>query len=307
MTSYFIPDAFRQTMREGYGASGERWIDQLPGLLAEMEQRWNMRIGPPFDLSYNYVAPVTLADGSEAVLKAGHPNPELTSEMVALQEYAGRGIAALLKADLDQGVLLLERLRPGEPLASLEDDEAATRITAQVMRQLWVPAPADPQNRLRSAAGWARGLERLRREFGGGTGPSPARLVEQAEQLFANLLASSGPPMLLHGDLHHWNIVSATRQPWLALDPKGLVGEAEYEVGALTRNRWPQNASLADLQHQAERRLAVFSEELGFDRQRMLAWCMAQALLSAWWSYEDHHRVEASMILFAEALSEMLK
>jgi streptomycin 6-kinase len=45
---------------------------------------------------------------------------------------------------------------------------------------------------------------------------------------------------------------------------------------------------------------------LGFDRQRMLRWCMAQAVLSAWWSYEDHHQVETEMILFAEALSEMI-
>jgi streptomycin 6-kinase len=226
--------------------------------------------------------------------------------MTALEHYQGRGIVHLLESSPQEGVMLLERLRPGVPLAEVDDDEAATRITAGVMRELWVPAPADPDGRLCTAVKWARGLGRLRQVFNGGTGPFPARLVEQAERLFANLLSSSGPQMLLHGDLHHWNILSAARSPWLALDPKGLIGEAEYEVGALTRNRWPENADKADLRRQADRRLAIFSEILGFDRQRLLNWCMAQAVLSAWWSYEDHQRVEEGMLFFSSVLSEML-
>jgi streptomycin 6-kinase len=212
--------------------------------------------------------------------------------------------------------MLLECIRPGIPLAELEDDDMAARIAAGVMRQLWVPAPDDPDHLLCTAAGWGRGFERLRKTFDGGTGPFPARLVEQAARLYADLLASAGPMRLLHGDLHHWNILSAERQPWLALDPKGLIGEAEYEVGAITRNRWPGSSAAlsnestspgkAALQRQADRRLAIFAEMLGFDRQRMLQWCMAQAVLSAWWTYEDSHTVASDMIAFAEALSEMI-
>ncbi len=236
---YSIPDNFRKTTLQVFPDSGERWLAQLPALLAELEKRWAIQIGAPFALSYNYVAPATRSGGGEGVLKVGHPHPEQTSEMAALRVYAGRGIVRLLEHDLERGAMLLERIRPGVPLAELENDDMATRIAAGVMRQLWVPAPDDPDHRLCTAAGWGRGFERLRQTFGGGTGPYPARLVEQAERLFADLLASAGPMRLLHGDLHHWNILSAERQPWLALDPKGLIGEAEYEVGALTRNRWP--------------------------------------------------------------------
>lgn len=304
---YSIPDNFRKTIHELFPDTGERWLAQLPGLLASLEERWAIRIGPPFPLSYNYVAPATRSSGSDVVVKVGHPNPELTSEMIALRLFAGRGIARLLEYDLKQGAMLLEYIRPGVPLAELEDDDMATRIAADVMRQLWIDAPDDPDHILRTAAGWGRGFQRLRREFGGGTGPFSPLLVEQAERLYTDLLASAGPMRLLHGDLHHWNILSAGRQPWLALDPKGLIGEAEYEVGSLTRNRWPGNSpGKTILQRQAGRRLAIFAEMLGFDRQRMLQWCMAQALLSAWWSYEDHHVVETGMIAFAEALSDMI-
>jgi streptomycin 6-kinase len=301
-----FPDSFRKTTLELFPDTGAHWLEQLPGLIHELEQRWNFQAGDPFKLSYNYAASAILKDGSEAVFKAGHPHPELTSEMAALEHFQGRGIVRLYEHDAVRGVMLLERLRPGIPLANLNDDEQATRITAEVMRELWIPAPADLGGRLCTAVEWARGLGRLRKTFGGNTGPFPSRLVDQAEYLFAGLLSSPGPQMLLHGDLHHWNILSATRSPWLALDPKGLVGEAEYEVGALTRNRWPEHANKADLQRQAGRRLAIFAELLGFDRQRMLNWCMAQALLSAWWSYEDGQGVNTEMILFTEALSEMI-
>jgi streptomycin 6-kinase len=310
--TYIIPENFRKTIREVFPDTGERWLAQLPGLLAGLEERWSIRIDAPFPLSYNYVALATCAGGANpagttVVLKAGHPNPELTSEMTALRLFAGRGIAHLLECDLELGVMLLEHIRPGVPLAELEDDDTATRIAAKVMRQLWLDAPADPDHMLRTAAGWGRGFQRLRQEFGGGTGPFPPHLVEQAERLYADLLASSGPMRLLHGDLHHWNILSAERQPWLALDPKGLIGEAEYEVGALTRNRWPGSSpGKTALRRQANRRLDIFAEVLGFDRQRMLQWCMAQAMLSAWWSYEDHHVVEAGMITFTETLSDMI-
>jgi streptomycin 6-kinase len=107
-------------------------------------------------------------------------------------------------------------------------------------------------------------------------------------------------PVLLHGDLHHWNILAAGRQPWLALDPKGIVGEPAYEVGALLRN-----PDLMPLQVQ-ERRVDQLTAELGFDRYRILGWGIAQAVLSAWWSYEDHGHGWESAVACAEILAALL-
>ncbi len=155
-----------------------------------------------------------------------------------------------------------------------------------------------------SAAKWAAGLKRLRAHFGGGTGPFPAALVERAEALFAELLASMAEPVLLHGDLHHDNILSAERQSWLALDPKGVVGEPAYEVGALLRNPMPGIFSVPGLEQVLARRVDQLSDELGFDRQRIWGWGVAQAVLSAWWSYEDHGRGWAPMLALAERLAD---
>jgi streptomycin 6-kinase len=303
-----IPQNFVQCIREVYGERGAAWLADLPNLLQSCEQRWSINLLPPYELSYNYVAPAVRADGSPIVLKAGVPNPELTSEMESLRWYAGKGIVRLLETDPEQGVMLLEKLEPGMPLADLDvDDDTATRIAAEVMRKLWIPAPPDPQGKLCYAAKWAGGMQRMRTAFGGGSGPIPSHLADTAERLFTELLASSGPPMLLHGDLHHWNILSAQREPFLALDPKGLVGEAEYEVGALIRNRWPEDASIGEAARFTARRLDLLSEILDLDRQRTVRWCMAQAVLSAWWEYEDHQRVGEGILYLSEVISTLLR
>jgi len=280
-----IPANFIRTIIELNGAEGEAWLKRLPDLIAECERRWGLTVQPPFALSYNYVAPAVRADGTEVVLKIGFPNPEIRREMAALRLYAGEGMVQLLDVDEAQCAFVLERLRPGETLAALPDDEQATAIAAQVMKQLWRPLP--PTHSFRPVAEWAAGLRGLREMFEGGTGPLPEELVERAEAHFAELLGSTTNLVLLHGDLHHYNILSAERQPWLALDPKGMVGEPEYEVGPLLLNPF----DLLERPHPGRvlaRRIDQLAEMLDFDRERLRAWGIAQAVLSAWWSIEDH-------------------
>jgi streptomycin 6-kinase len=299
-----VPADFARRMVEVHGQAGVKWLRLLPALVAECARRWSLTVLPPFEpLSYNYVAPAIRAGGEDVVLKVGVPHPELLTEIEALRLYAGRGIARLLEADAEQGILLLERLQPGAPLVSLDDDRAATSIAAGLMRQLWRPVPDD--HPFPTVARWAAGFQRMRARFDGGTGPLPAAWVERAEGLFAELLPSSAEPVLLHGDLHHWNILAAERQPWLALDPKGVVGEPAYEVGALLRNPFPDILSVPGVERVMARRMDQLAEELGFDRARIVGWGVAQAVLSAWWTIEDHGHGWEPMIACAEILAAL--
>lgn len=278
-----LPTHFIKTVTSTF-TGGAEWLENLPNLLAECEQRWGLVIRPSnFTLSYNYVAPATLADGTEIVLKVGVPNRELRTEIAALRIYDGRGCVRLLDADPDAGILLLERLSPGEMLTIVTDDDEATRLAALAMQTLWRPLPA--VYNFPSVADWTGGLAKLREEFGGGTGPYDQKLVETAESLFTDLLASSSEPVLLHGDLHHYNILSAG-DGWKAIDPKGVAGEPAYEVGALLRNPFTIFAE-PDLKRITARRLDILAETLDMDRERLRQWSLAQAVLSAWWSYED--------------------
>ncbi|MEJ7810892.1 MAG: aminoglycoside phosphotransferase family protein [Gemmatimonadaceae bacterium] len=281
------PPELARTVTALHGDVGVRWLRDLPMLLAECERRWSVTIAPPFEkLSYNYVAPALCADGARVVLKAGLPNRELTSEIAALRLYDGRGCVRVLDADADVGVLLLERAEPGTSLATVavHDDAAATSAAAAVMRRLWRPAPRN--HSFPHVAGWADGLRRLRQRFDGGTGPLPRELVEKAEALFAELIPSMSALVVLHGDLHHDNILIGAREPWLAIDPKGIIGEPAYEVGALLRNpEWLKRAPNA--RALLAWRVDQLASELGLDRARVRGWGVAQAVLSAWWSIED--------------------
>jgi len=284
---------------------GVAWLERLPAIIAECERRWSLTAVPPLEnLSYNYIAPAVRADGTEAMLKIGVPNPGLTTEIEALLVYAGQGSVRLLDVDRIRGALLLERLQPGASLWSISDDEEATRIAARVMRQLWRPVP--PGHPFPTVHQWAAGLARMRQHFGGATGPLPKALVDKAERLFEELLDSMEDPVLLHGDLHQANILSAERQPWLAIDPKGIVGEPAYEVGALLRNISCRQLQQPQPRQIPARRAYILAEELGFERTRLLAWGLAQAVLAAWWCIEDHAQGWEAFIHSAELIDEAL-
>jgi streptomycin 6-kinase len=305
MAMYTIPEKFARFMIELHEDAGAAWLERLPALIDDCAQRWSLTMQPPYSLSYNYVAPATRADGTPVVLKVGFPSDEIPEQIPALRHYAGHGMAQLLEADSEWGAFVLERLLPGTTLVQVADDEQATAIAAEVMRQIWRgpgggPPPVFP---FPSIADWAQGMQRMRVHFRGGTGPFPRALVEEAESLFVELLASQAAPVLLHGDLHHDNILSAARAPWLAIDPKGVVGEPAYEVGALLRNWQPTLFAMPDPARATARRVDQLAEALGFDRARVRGWGLAQAVLSAWWTVEDSGYGWEPTIAVAELLA----
>jgi len=286
-----------------WGAEGSAWLDRLPALVDGYARRWSLEsLEAPFEQSYNCVLAATRR-AEPVVLKLGLRPDEVRTEVAALRIYDGDGVVRLIEADPENGAFLLERLMPGEPLANLalEDDETATAIGAACIARWRRPAP--PGHTFPTIADRGRGFERMRARFDGGTGPLPAGLTARAESLFAELLASSGPSVVLHGDLHHSNILSATREPWLVIDPKGVVGEAEYEVGALLRNPSPEIAADPAV---ATRRVAQLGDLLGFDRRRIRDWAFAQAILSAWWGVEDGRPPNPRWLRIAETLAAVL-
>ncbi|MCX6382232.1 MAG: phosphotransferase [Armatimonadetes bacterium] len=287
-----LPEKFVHTIRSCFSKQGEEWLEWLPQTLRETAERWSLEILPPVpNLSFNYVAPVLCADGSTAVLKVSVLHPEFYTEIDALRHYNGHGSVRLLQADRERGVFLLERLSPGTTLTTLAndtDDEKATSIVAEVMRRLWREV-AEPHS-FPKVEDWHKDLEELRKEFNGGTGIFPTALVEEAETLSLELFASAAPSVLLHGDLHHDNILSG-RGTWLAIDPKGILGEPAYEVGAMLRNLWQDRHTLSNPQQLLTHRVHQLSEELGIERKRIRDWAVVQALLSAWWCYPEEKDV----------------
>lgn len=298
---FIIPEKFAMFMIELSGQEGRAWLDRLPTILSMCEERWDLTIGAPFDnLSFNYVAPALRADGSEVIVKTGLAN-EFPSQPEALKHFDGHGMVQLLEYDAHNSVMLMERLKPGISLRALEDDKTAISVAIDLMRKIWCPLP--PQHYpFPTIDDWGKAFIRMRTLYAGGTGPFPSALFDKGEKLYTELSASMAQSVLLHGDLHQDNILSGQREPWLAVDPKGVIGEPAYDVGSILRNFWPDILSVSNPKALMARRIDQFSSELGFERARVHGWGLSQAILSVLWNIEDTGKFASDDLYFVELL-----
>jgi streptomycin 6-kinase len=281
-----LPESLRETIERVHGRRGRLWLAALPALLEGCRARWSLELGRPFSgLSYNLVIPARDPSGAEVVLKLGVLCRELVSEAAALSLFDGVGAVRLLDHDAEHGALLLERVMPGTPVHELPDDAEATRTAVRLMLRLWREPPEG--HTFSPLAERFRAFDRLRSNFGGGSGPFPAELIAKAEHTFYGLNASAERSLILHGDLHHTNILSSTERGWLAIDPKGVCGDPGYEVGSFMLNRLPAGASESALLEYMRRRLSIFSEELRVGQGRLAGWAFCHAVLSALWDFEE--------------------
>jgi streptomycin 6-kinase len=260
----------------------QEWRAALAARAVEVARGWGLALGPVLPGStQGLVRAVTLADGTRAVLKLEKPGQAVQAQAAALAAWNGDGAARLLRFDATRGALLLERLVPGTPLATLcaeGRDDAATGVLAGLMQRLHRPAPPDAL--FADAHGWIRAIEAC------GDPRLDPRLRDRALALYRDLNASARPPMLLHGDLHHLNVLR-DGGTWRAIDPFGAVGEPEFDTGTLLTNpvSWlPQQHDLAAIQ---ARRVALLAERLGVERPRIAGWGFVVGVLKMVWDFED--------------------
>jgi streptomycin 6-kinase len=211
---------------------------------------WETELGEPFALArYSFVAPA----GAHAVLKVTPPeDDESDEEGEALELWAGDGAVRLLRRDRYRRALLLERAHPGEDIAELAEEEATQAAVATGLT-LWRPA-GEPFR-------WIG--DHVPRWLDNAEGHE---LVPLARELYASLDAGRGT--LVHGDFHHHNILQSARGP-VAIDPKPMLGEPEYDIPSFLWNPIPYRMRL-DV---TERRLAAFATA-GLDEQRMRTWAV---------------------------------
>jgi streptomycin 6-kinase len=278
--------AFLQRAIDTRGEEGKEWIKKIPKIIDEYQIKWNITVDSPFILSYNYATPAHRADGTQAVLKIGFAGDEgFTAEIKALRVFNGDGIVKLLEADIENAVMLLERLLPGETVKNI-DDEKSTVIAADLMKRAWKPVPQE--HSFINLSDWFKGYEMHRKRFNGTSGPLSSQLFLKGEKLFSELLQTTEKEMLLHGDLHHGNILSATREPWVGIDPKGVIGDPAYETTAFLRNPYPEFLKRKNPKKDILRRIEIFSHELNIDAERIRKWGIAQCVLSAVWEIKDN-------------------
>lgn len=248
-------------------------------------REWQLSIEESFETESSVISFVT-RDNECLVLKVVKREGDEWRSGEIISAFDGQGVAQVLEHT--GGAMLIERVQPGTPLSKLAfdgRDEEATEILASVIEKM---SPCEPPAGCATVEDWGKGFERY---LATGDKTILRALVESAQQMFWELCQSQGRTRLLHGDLHHYNVLDSERGG-LAIDPKGVIGELEYEIGAVLRNP-VERAELFLSASIIERRLRQFETGLNLNYERMLTWAFAQAVLSAIWDVEDGFAVDA--------------
>jgi streptomycin 6-kinase len=267
----------------------------------QLTRDWRLLIQGSFETETSVVSFVTRDDQSLVLKVVKQENDEWRAGEV-LNAFAANGVPQVFEHT--GGAMLLERLQPGNPLADLSlagGDEEATEILAGVIERM---SPREAPENIPTVEDWGKGFDRY---VASGDERIPRQLIESSQRVFAELSATQKLRRLLHGDLHHYNLLFDSQRGWLAIDPKGVIGEVEYEIGAIMRNPF-ERPDLFLARSTIERRIEQLTARLNLNRERVVAWAFAQAVLSAIWQIEDGFEIDGSntSLKLAKAISPML-
>jgi streptomycin 6-kinase len=250
----------------------------------------------------NYIEFTTTANGQPVALKVGVPHSELFTEMEALALYEGKRATRLLGADRELGAFLMQRLQPGTMLWELGDNRRETEIAASIMRELSVPVP--PTHGLPTFRRWVERAFRLTRTEWDPQERMPRDLVDKAEEAFEEIDQGATEHIVLHGDLHHENILLDDGSGWTAIDPKGVIGAPCLEVGRFMQNQLPGSAQAERREKMVRERAQILSAELGYSAETVAASSLVDCVLSHCWGFEEdglgphwHEGIELARLL----------
>jgi streptomycin 6-kinase len=216
--------------------------------------------------------------GVPAMLKVPREPEEQRGSRV-MSWWRGIGAARVLAED-DDGALLLERAQGARALSKLARsgfDDEATRTLCAVIATLHGHDAANPPPDLVPLGSWFKELWPAAERHGGILARSAAAARE--------LLAAPQDVAVLHGDIHHNNVLDFGTRGWLAIDPKGLIGERGFDYANIFCN--PEDDPDVAEPSRFLRRLDIVIEASGLDRSRLLNWILAWVGLSAAWRLGD--------------------
>ncbi|MFC9243795.1 aminoglycoside phosphotransferase family protein [Streptomyces sp. NPDC057136] len=273
------PEAFSRSTIEREGEPGAAWLAELPGIVDELLQCWGcVPDGEVMHGGVGVIVPVLRQATGAAVLKVSFPHPGNVHEPDAFAAWGGRGAVLLHERDDERFAMLLERGQ-SSTLAEVEDDDEVVKIAGRISRRLAISAPPGLPRLQDRAGAWEEQLRKDAEELTHTLSP----YVVDAAVATVRELARVQPDTLVHGDLHAGNILGAEREPWLAVDPKGYVGDPAYDGGTLLKSRALTLLEADDLRATAHRALDIFVDAAELDRERVQRWAQLHAVQASFW------------------------
>ncbi len=274
-----LPDDFKTNIIKVHDKAGKEWLDHFDNLVNYCMSKWRLKTMPAKKLSYNFVAPVLFENGSKAILKLGIPGSGFLSEIAALKAFNGAGSCKLLDTEPNKGIMILEDIESGDPLNTVVDENQSAKITADLIKRMQEFNPVTDYP-FQTSRDWYNDLGNLNERF---VGVLPDYLFRNAMVAYQFLETYKQEQRLLHGDLHHENILSAGNGTWKAIDPKGIIAELGCELPPYLVN----NLDGKDISATISKRISIMSHELKMDKIRIIRWGIFRSVLSAYWKLED--------------------
>ncbi|MGV1006615.1 MAG: aminoglycoside phosphotransferase family protein [Candidatus Nanopelagicales bacterium] len=258
------------------GPSGAVWSAGANRLLTSLLAQFELEPAGPVLTGWTAaVLPVRRAEQLLA-LKLIWPNSESAGEPLALRLWGGNAAVRLVAADPGQGASLLELLDHTRDLNSVPDDEAC-EIIGGLLARLHIAAPP-PIRTLTSLLDAQLPALAARTDL-------PRRMVTRVTGLAGELRTDpSVDATLLHTDLHYANVLAATREPWLAIDPKPMAGHPGFELQPLLRNRASELGSGAGFRWGIRNRLEIAAAAAGIDDELARAWTIVHTGIQCGWA-----------------------
>jgi streptomycin 6-kinase len=273
---------FYENISNLYGVRGQAWLTNLPFIIKSLSDAWCLtNIDPVNNMTFHYVATATLDAKQDVVLKIGFDEMVIQNEKKALEYFDGMGSIQLLAYHPEHKALLLQQAVPGTTLKSLypKQIDMVMDIYVKTMHKLH-------ENKLphthtfEHIENWLTSIDKVSSDL------LPNNLLHKARSLKNSLLKSIDNPVVLHGDLHHDNILQHGNS-WLAIDPKGIVGDVGFEIAAFDFIH-PSELSAPNINDLFAYRIHTIARKSGLSAQLITNWVFVRLILTAVWLIEDN-------------------
>lgn len=280
-----LPQFFKDKIKRTFGKKGEEWLKNIDNIVNGCMNKWNLRNLKLSDmLSYNLILFAESPSYGDVVLKIGVPTNEINTEIKSLTLFDGVHICKLFDYDVTLGALLLERIIPGHDLKIISNNIDRITIAADIIKKL--PIPIEQETSLPTYTDWVnKAFARAKQEKI--IGDYMLKLIEVGENLFNELNYNEREKVLLHGDLHHENILRGKNNKWKVIDPKGVIGIRCIEVGRFIINEIEEVEENKRLNH-IELMISVISNRIKESKKIISICAFLDCLLSTCWHYEDN-------------------
>ena len=269
-----------------FGNRAKQWLNNLPQTIKILKEEWQLtNIQPVENITWNYVAKAISKIHGLVVLKISCDEKLNSDEVKALKHFNNYGIVKLIAHNAQYHAMLLYQAQLGESLFSINYNQIHVIIKnySDIVLQL-ASATQHNYSNFNHISHWLKAFYKIDKH------KLPHGLIDKAIYLKNKLLASRSKEFILHGDLHNDNIISDNNK-WVAIDPKGIIGEVEFEVACFNFIKETEIKNKLDIPQLFQERSELIAKELNLNHQKLKDWVLVRTVLNACWTINDNEKV----------------